>query len=105
MKEVIMGKNKVRHMVIFTLNHPEGSQLVEDFLKESQSILSSISTVNQFLSFKQTSIKCDYDYGFSMDFNTKEDYEYYLNHPSHLDYVKNRWLPNVGEFLEIDFNI
>lgn len=51
-------------------------------------------------------MKYDYDYGFSMDFASQDDYEAYNAynaHPVHTDLVESRWKAEVTRFLEIDF--
>ena len=90
-------------MVIFCLKHDRGSPEEEAFLKDSEAMLSSISVVRNFEVQRQVSPKNDYDFGFTMEFDDRESYEAYNTHPSHVDYVENRWLKEVDRFLEIDF--
>lgn len=98
-----MEQTSIQHMVIFNLKHEAGSEAAERFLRDGERLLSSIPVVNQFSVFKQVSPKNDYDYGFSMIFNSQADYEAYNGHPVHADFVDNRWVPEVSRFLEIDF--
>jgi hypothetical protein len=100
-----MDKQAIRHMVIFCLKHPVGSAEAEKFLKDGEKILTSIPVVRHFRVFRQVSVKNDYDYGFSMEFNSAEDYEAYNIHPAHSQFVEERWKTEVDRFLEIDFKV
>ncbi|WP_128661331.1 Dabb family protein [Paenibacillus sp. 598K] len=90
-------------MVIFDLKHAKGSAEETAFLNDGRSILTSIPVVSNFNVFRQVSAKNDYDYGFSMEFATQEDYDTYNAHPLHTAFVDQRWLTEVERFLEIDF--
>lgn len=39
----------------------------------------------------------------SMWFDSEADYAGYNEHPTHVDFVQNVWIPNVAEFLELDY--
>ena len=47
--------------------------------------------------------KNEFDYGFSMEFKSESDYLEYSNHPLHLEFVSRRWVPEVIDFMEIDY--
>lgn len=100
-----MDKQAIRHMVIFDLTHQEGSYEAQQFLKDGEKILTSIPVVRRFEVLRQVSPKNDYDYGFSMEFNTQADYETYNLHPAHVQFVEERWKKEVVRFLEIDFKV
>ncbi|WP_308637751.1 Dabb family protein [Paenibacillus silvisoli] len=100
-----MNKTSIQHMVIFDLKHEQGSAAAEQFLNDGERLLTSIPVVKEFRVFNQVSAKNDYDYGFSMVFDSQEDYETYNAHPVHVDFVENRWIPEVARFLEIDFKL
>jgi hypothetical protein len=84
------------------LKHERGSEAEADFLKTG-SALAELSMVRNFKSYKQTSEKNEFDFGFSMEFATQEDYQAYNEHPMHTDFVSNRWIPEVADFLELDY--
>jgi hypothetical protein len=92
----------IRHTVVFKLKHPAGSQAELDFLQTARK-LSEISTVRNFECLRQISEKNDYDYGLSMEFVSAADYGSYNTHPSHVEFVQTRWIPEVTDFMEIDF--
>lgn len=96
---------KVKHMVIFNLKSDKDSKETKSFLSDGENLLSNIEGVQNFFVFDQVSVKNDFDYGFSMEFDSQEAYDNYSNHPVHLKFVHERWETEVSKFLEIDFNI
>ena len=89
-------------MVVFKLMHAKGSEEEKKFLEDSESILGSIPYAAKFMVCHEVSPKNGFDYGFSFDFMSKEDYQNYNNDPRHINYVNERWLKEVTEFMEID---
>ena len=92
----------IRHTVMFTLNHKTGSIEEKDFL-EAALILAKIPTVKNFERLRQVSNKCDHHFGFSMEFDSDDDYAAYNQHPYHTQFVNERWIPEVAAFQEIDY--
>ena len=99
----LLGNSQIQHGVIFTLMYEKGSAEARKFIDDGKRILSAIPTVKDFQAFEQVSPKNDYDYGFTMVFDSDEDYQAYNDHPDHVDFVENRWKKEVTDFLEIDF--
>jgi Stress responsive A/B Barrel Domain len=93
----------IQHMVIFDIKHPAESPLTDKFLKDGLTILSQIPGVKNFQVFNQISPKNDFRYGFSMNFDSKVDFENYNIHPAHVSFVQDRWMNEVSRFQEIDF--
>jgi len=91
------------HSVIFTLKHDKQSEAAKRFLTDGQALLSSIPSVNNFQVLQQVSVKNNYQYGFSMEFESQAAYDAYNEHPSHTAFVKERWETEVVDFLEIDY--
>ncbi|MBW4080439.1 Dabb family protein [Paenibacillus sp. S150] len=98
-----MRNGAIRHMAIFTLKHPQGSPETESFLKDGEKILSAIPVVAGFEVLRQVSAKCEFSYGFSMEFENREAYDTYNAHPDHQRFVRERWETEVLNFHEIDF--
>ena len=98
-----LKKGEVQHMVIFNLSYPKESAEAQKFIQDGTRILTGIPVVNNFQAFNQVSKKNKYQYGFSMVFANQADYATYNNHPDHVAFVQNRWLKEVSDFLEIDF--
>lgn len=92
------------HTVIFKLKHAAGSQQEIGFLQTAQK-LADISSVNNFECLRQVSKKNDYDFGLSMEFASQADYQFYNEHPDHVQFVQTRWIPEVIDFLEIDYEL
>ena len=90
------------HTVTFRLKHERGSQPETEFL-QAATALAGLSMVRNFKCYKQTSPKNDFDFGLSMEFETQADYDAYNSHPLHADFVAKRWIPEVVDFLELDY--
>jgi LAS superfamily LD-carboxypeptidase LdcB len=92
----------IRHTVVFTLNHAAGSSHEKDFL-EAADVLAEIPGVEKFEKLKQVSAKNEYAFGFSMEFKDQVAYSVYNDHPWHVAFVTDRWIPEVAAFMEIDY--
>jgi hypothetical protein len=92
----------IRHTVVFRLKHAPGSVAEAAFLEDAL-ILDAIPGVERFERLKQVSAKNDYRFGFSMEFATQAAYSGYNDHPDHVAFVRDRWIPEVEAFLEIDY--
>ena len=92
----------IRHTVVFRLGHPEGSDAERSFL-EAAAALAAIPGVEAFEILDEVGAKNDDRYGISMEFADRAAYEAYNGHPDHVRFVEERWLPEVAEFLEIDY--
>jgi hypothetical protein len=92
----------IRHSVIFTLRHAAGSPEESGFLRDAM-VLADIPGVEKFEQLRQISPKSDYAFGFSMEFADQAAYAGYNDHPDHVAFVRDRWVPEVERFLEIDY--
>ena len=92
----------IRHTVVFTLAHAPGSVEEASFL-EAATVLAGIPGVERFEQLRQVSPKNDYSFGFSMEFADQAAYSAYNEHPDHVAFVEGRWVPEVTDFLEIDY--
>ncbi|GAA1828675.1 Dabb family protein [Agromyces salentinus] len=91
----------IRHTVAFRLHHAAGSAEEQDFLA-ANAALGSIPGVERFELLRQVSPKNDFTYGVSMEFADQAAYDAYNTHPDHVAFVRDRWVPEVADFLEID---
>jgi len=98
-----LKKGEIQHMVIFNLSHQKDSAEAQKFIQDGTRILTEIPVVKNFQAFNQVSKKNKFQYGFSMAFDNQADYATYNNHPDHVAFVQNRWIKEVSDFLEIDF--
>lgn len=92
----------IRHTVVFTLLHAKGSAEEAAFLRDAK-ILAAIPGVEKFEQLRQISPKADYAFGFSMEFADQAAYSTYNDHPDHVAFVRDRWVPEVAKFQEIDY--
>jgi hypothetical protein len=97
-----LAAGRIRHTVAFALFHPQGSPEEADFLATAEK-LSAIDGVEEFEILRETSPKNEYRFGISMEFADRAAYEDYDSHPDHVAFVQGRWIPEVSEFLEIDY--
>ena len=93
----------IRHTVTFRLKHPAGSDLETLFLADGKRILEAIPGVRNFEALKQISAKNSFSHGYSMEFAGQAEYDGYNDHPEHVAFVRDRWIPEVEDFLEIDY--
>jgi hypothetical protein len=92
----------IRHTVAFRLKHESGSAEEKSFLADAL-VLANIPSVRNFEQLRQTSRKNDFTFGFSMEFDDQAGYDAYNVHPLHVAFVRDRWVPEVADFLEIDY--
>ena len=92
----------IRHTVVFTLKHVAGSA-AEGALLNDAKVLAGIPGVEKFEQLRQVSPKNGYAFGFSMEFADQSAYSGYNQHPDHVAFVRERWVPEVERFLEIDY--
>ena len=92
----------IRHTVVFRLKHAAGSAAEAAFLKAAL-VLADIPGVERFERLSQVSPKNDYSFGFSMELADQVAYTRYNDHPLHVAFVRDRWVPEVAAFMEIDY--
>jgi len=92
----------IRHTVVFRLKHRPHSPAEKAFL-DAALVLAKIPGVEAFERLTQVSPKNDYRFGFSMEFADQAAYDGYNGHPDHVAFVRDRWVPEVEAFLEIDY--
>jgi hypothetical protein len=97
-----MIAERIRHTVTFTLAHSEGSAAERDFLGAAER-LAAIPGVEEFELLAEVSPKNGYRFGISMEFADRAAYEAYNEHPEHVQFVQERWLAEVSDFLELDY--
>jgi hypothetical protein len=97
-----LSGSRVRHSVAFTLRHEEGSPEESRFLDALRG-LAAIPGVEAFEVVAEVSPKNGYRHGVSMEFADRAAYAAYNAHPTHVAFVRDRWVPEVTDFLEIDF--
>ena len=94
----------IRHTVAFTLNHQSGSLQETEFIEAARS-LAQIPKVKKFECLKEIGKKNNFNFGLSMEFDDMDAYEEYNKHPSHQRFVQDHWIPNVSDYIEIDYEL
>lgn len=92
----------IRHTVAFRLKHSPGSAAEQNFLQAACK-LAHIAGVQKFECLYQTSLKNNFTFGLSMEFTDAATYAFYSDHPDHIAFVQERWIPEVAEFMELDY--
>jgi hypothetical protein len=93
---------RVRHAVPIALTHADGSPEESDFL-DALRRLGAIPGVEAFEVVREVSPKNGFTHGVSMEFADRDAYAAYDAHPTHVAFVRDKWVPEVKDFLEIDF--
>jgi Stress responsive A/B Barrel Domain len=93
----------IRHTVVFRLRHAPGSPAEGEFLRAAQNQLMPIAGVERFEVLCQTGGQSEFRFSLSMEFADADVYRSYNEHPSHTAFVRERWIPEVEQFLELDF--
>jgi hypothetical protein len=98
----VLDNGRIRHTVVFDLRHTPGSPEEADFLAAAER-LEAIAGVEAFEVLREVSPKNSYRFGISMEFPDEAAYAAYNDHPDHVRFVEQRWLPEVTDFSEIDY--
>ena len=92
----------MEHTVTFRLKHSTGSPAETDFLS-ALAELAEIPGVKNFRIRRQVSPKNSHTFGLSIHFDSDEDFRAYSNHPLNNAFVQERWITEVEDFQESDF--
>ncbi|OOB90085.1 Gfo/Idh/MocA family oxidoreductase [Rathayibacter sp. VKM Ac-2630] len=101
-EEIAPGAS-IQHTVAFSLVHAAGSPEEDEFLASARRILTGIPGVQDFTVNRQVSPKNGLAWQFSMVFADRAAFAAYDAHPEHAAFVQERWLSEVSEFQEADF--
>jgi hypothetical protein len=97
-----LSGGRIRHTVAFTPRHDPGSAEEADVLAAGAA-LASVPGVEAFEGLREVSPKNGYRFGFSMEFADAAASAAYNEDPRHDDFVQERWIPEVADYLEIDY--
>ena len=98
----MLDAGAIRHTVAFTLRHDPGSAAETAFIEAAER-LAEIPGVACFELLREVSPKNDFRFGISMELADDAAYATYNAHPDHVRFFEERWLPDVVDFLEIDY--
>jgi heme-degrading monooxygenase HmoA len=91
----------IRHSAIFPLRHPDGSEAETAFLT-ALAALKDIPGVQDFHIAREVSPKNPFRFAVAMTFADQAAYDACNLHPAHVAFVRDRWVPEVIEFMEHD---
>ncbi len=94
---------RIRHTVAFALVHAQGSKQETEFLAAAARLAEVVPGVEAFEVLHEVSPKNPFVHGLSMEFADRAAYAAYDAHPEHIAFVQERWLEEVAEFQEIDY--
>ncbi|RXK48298.1 Dabb family protein [Aquirufa rosea] len=92
----------IYHSVFLTFK-PDLSGFQQDHFFAEAMKLAQIPGVQEFECLREISPKNNFQYGLIMQFENKDIYQAYTNHPLHVWFVENVWIPSVADFQEIDY--
>ncbi|MCD5348281.1 Dabb family protein [Agromyces sp. H3Y2-19a] len=93
----------IEHTVVFRLVHEAGSDEESAFLRAGRDTLTAIPGVTGFAVMRQVSPGSPFTHQFRMVFADAAAYDAYNRHPAHVGFVEERWVPEVADFQEFDF--
>ena len=91
--------SRLQHTVAFRL---DSSVELAWFLGQCR-CLADIPGVINFEVLEQFGTKNPYSHALSMWFDDVDAYDAYNEHPDHEAFVSTVWLPNVADFVELDY--
>ena len=89
----------IQHTVALRLN--DSADIAEFLVRARQ--LAAIEGVADFQILEQIGSKNDFTHALSMFFDSESDYDGYNNDPDHVAFVNDVWMPNVADFIELDY--
>lgn len=92
------------HSVFLQFKSNVSLEQQEHFFLEAKK-LAQIPGVQYFQCLQEISPKNPFEFGLIMQFETNALYQAYTNHPDHIHFVENIWIPSVANFQEIDYTV
>ncbi len=99
-----MKKDAIRHAGLFNFKNNVTNQEKDDFFVALKA-LSNIPGVQELEISRQISPKNNFQFAFSMCFDSNELMTAYASNPKHDDFVQHFWLTFVADFMEVDTQI
>lgn len=93
----------LRHVVGVNLNYPKDDPRVKEFFQSAKNALATIPQVKSYAHYVIENPECGYQYGFVLDFESKEALQEYFQNPSHLKFSEDQWNKGVASYLDFNF--
>lgn len=91
----------IQHTVALRLNE---SADTAEFLTRARR-LAVIDGVTRFQILAQVGSKNGFTHALSMFFHSESAYDGYNNNPDHVAFMNDVWMPNVADFIELDYAV
>ncbi|MDE0861268.1 MAG: Dabb family protein [Akkermansiaceae bacterium] len=92
----------MEHTVTFRFKHAAGSEAEAAFLSAAAE-LASLPGAKDLKICRQICPKNSHTFSLSMNFDSQEAFQSYCEHPLQIEFVEIRWIPEVENFQETDF--
>ena len=93
----------LRHVVGVNLNYEKDDSRVKEFFGAAKKLLASLPQVKAYTHYVVENIECGYQYGFVLDFESKETWMEYNEHPDNLKFSEEYWDKDVASYLFFNF--
>lgn len=93
----------LRHVVSVNLNYQKDDPRVKEFFQAAKKSLATIPQVKSYTHYVVENPECGYQYGFVLDFESKEALLEYFENPNHLKFSDNEWTKGVASYLDLNF--
>lgn len=92
----------IYHSVFLQFKSDLSQEQRDTFFVEAKK-LAQIPGVQNLQCLQETSPKNRFEYGLIMQFESDAVYQAYTQHPDHVRFVEQVWIPAVASFQEIDY--
>ena len=93
----------LRHVVGVNLNYGKNDPRVKEFFKAAKEMLATVPQVKAYTHYVAENTECGYQYGFVLDFESKEALLEYFENPNHLKFSDDHWNKGVASYLDFNF--
>jgi len=94
---------KIRHLALINLKHEKDSPRAKEFLEAAKRDLGGVPSVREYM--QNVTPPKGWQYGLLLEFDCEEDLEAYENHPLNQKFTEEYWIPDVLDYMDINFKI
>jgi hypothetical protein len=92
----------LRHVVGVNLKYEKNDPRVKEFFRAAKKRLATIPQVKSYTHYAVENPECGYQYGFVLDFESKEALLEYFQNPDHLKFSDEQWTDGVANYLDMN---
>ena len=93
----------LRHAVGVNLNYEKDDPRVKEFFRAAKKMLATIPQVKCYTHYVVENPECGYQYGFALDFESKEAWLEYNEHPDQVKFSEEYWNDGTASYLFFNF--